>query len=42
MYAGTADDGRRRTVQQIADELGVKRAIVYGYRGVTSRIFLSR
>jgi DNA invertase Pin-like site-specific DNA recombinase len=34
MYAETDQDGRRRyTVQQIADELGVKRTTVYGYLG---------
>jgi DNA invertase Pin-like site-specific DNA recombinase len=34
MYEQTGEDGKRRhTVQQIADELGVKRTTVYGYLG---------
>lgn len=38
MYAETGEDGKSRwTVQQIADELGVKRTTVYGYLNATGR-----
>jgi DNA invertase Pin-like site-specific DNA recombinase len=39
MYDEVGDDGKRKwTVQQIADELGVKRTTVYGYLNPTDKL----